>query len=113
MTRSKRVEFAGDTQKRLRSWPETARRKAGFEIRRLQSGEQPTDFKPVPSIGPGVEELRVWDDSNRTYRVIYMARLADAVHVLHAFQKTTQQMEKKDHELAKRRYAALVKGAKK
>lgn len=52
-------------------------------------GEQPDDFKPMPSIGKGVEEIRVWDDSG-IYRVIYTARLADAVYILHAFQKKTQ-----------------------
>jgi phage-related protein len=52
----------------------------------VQRGEQPDDFKPMPSIGKGVEEIRVRDDSG-IYRAIYTARLADAVYVLHAFQK--------------------------
>jgi len=63
----------------------------------------------MPSIGKGVEELRVWDDSG-TYRVVYTARLADAVCVLHAFQKKTQATSKRDTELARKRYAELTKG---
>lgn len=76
----------------------------------MQRGEQPDDFKPMPSIGKGVEELRVWDDSG-TYRVIYTARLADAVYVLHAFQKKTQTTAKRDVELARKRYTDLIRGA--
>jgi phage-related protein len=76
----------------------------------VQRGEQPDDFKPMPSIGKGVEELRVWDDSG-TYRVIYTARLADAVYVLHAFQKKTQTTAKRDVELARKRYTDLIRGA--
>lgn len=64
----------------------------------------------MPSIGKGVEELRVWDDSG-TYRVIYTARLADAVYVLHAFQKKTQTTAKRDVELARKRYTDLIRGA--
>lgn len=76
----------------------------------MQRGEQPDDFKPMPSIGKGVEELRVWDDSG-TYRVIYTARMADAVYVLHAFQKKTQATARRDVELARKRYTDLIGGA--
>ena len=67
---------------------------------------QPDDLKPMPSIGKGVEEIRVRDDTG-AYRVIYTARLADAVYVLHAFQKKTQATSKRDIELAKQRFALL------
>ena len=76
----------------------------------MQRGEQPDDFKPMPSIGKGVEEIRVRDDSG-IYRVIYTARLADAVYVLHAFQKKTQTTAKRDIALASKRYAELMIGA--
>ena len=60
--------------------------------------------------GKGVEEIRVRDDSG-IYRVIYTARLADAVYVLHAFQKKTQTTAKRDIALASKRYAELMIGA--
>lgn len=60
----------------------------------------------MPTIGKGVEEIRVRDDSG-AYRVIYTARLADAVYVLHAFQKKTQATSKRDIELAKQRFVLL------
>ena len=72
----------------------------------VQRGEQPADFKPMPSVGPGVEELRVWDDSG-TFRVIYTARRPGAIYVLHAFQKKTQATSKADIALARRRFAQL------
>ena len=107
----KPIRFLGDSLKRLRKFPEDVRQDAGFQLDKVQRGEPPDDFKPMPSIGKGVEELRVWDDSG-TYRVIYTARLADAVYVLHAFQKKTQATAKSDIELAKARYTELVRGAK-
>ena len=73
----------------------------------MQRGEQPDDFKPMPTIGRGVEELRVWSDSG-TYRVVYTARMAHAVVVLHAIQKTTQTTAQSDIDLAKQRYKQLL-----
>ena len=106
----KLLRFLGDSLKSLREFPEDARHDAGYQLDRVQRGEQPDDYKPMPSIGKGVEELRVWDDSG-TYRVIYTARLADAVYVLHAFQKKTQTTAKRDVELARKRYTDLIRGA--
>jgi phage-related protein len=63
----------------------------------------------MPSVGTGVEELRVSDDSG-TYRVIYLARFAEAVYVLHVFQKKTRATSARDLELARIRYAALKRG---
>ena len=60
-------------------------------------------------VGKGVEELRVWDDTG-TYRVIYLARLKEAVYVLHAFQKKTRTTSKHDIEIAKSRYTELMRG---
>lgn len=107
----KTLRFLGDSLKCLRNFPEDARHDAGYQLDKVQRGEQPADFKPMPSIGKGVEELRVWDDSG-TYRIVYAARLVDAVYVLHAFQKKTQATSKRDVELAKKRYTELTKGAK-
>lgn len=107
----KPIRFLGDSLKRLREFSEDARHDAGYQLDKVQRGEQPEDFKPMPAIGAGVEELRVWDESG-TYRVIYLARLADAVYVLHAFQKKTRATSTRDIELAKTRYAELTRGAK-
>ncbi len=103
----KLLRFLGDSLKCLREFPEDARHDAGYQLDKVQRGEQPDDFRPMPAIGKGVEEIRVWDDTG-TYRVIYTARLADAVYVLHAFQKKTQVTAKRDVELARRRFTELM-----
>ena len=102
----KPVEFLGDSLDRLREFPDDAKQDAGYQLDRVQNGLQPDDFKPMPTIGKGVEEIRVRDDTG-AYRVIYTARLADAVYVLHAFQKKTQATSKRDIDLAKQRFALL------
>jgi phage-related protein len=61
----------------------------------------------MPSIGKGVEEIRLWDESG-TFRVIYTARFAKAVYVLHAFQKKTQTTAKRDIDIAKARFALIT-----
>ncbi len=71
-------EILGNSLVCLRDFPEDARQDAGYQLDQVQRGRQPTDFKPMATVGKGVEELRVWDDSG-TYRVIYVARLKDAI----------------------------------
>ena len=79
---------------------------------RVQRGEQPEDFKPFPSIGPGVEELRIHDESG-AFRVIYTARFRGAVYALHAFKKKMRKTAQADIELATARYRALLKDREK
>jgi len=80
----------------------------GFQIRRVQRGLKPVDSKPMPSIGRGVEEIRIWDEAG-TFRVIYTARLADVVYVLHAFQQKTEGTSQRDIDKAKSRFAELIR----
>ena len=104
----KPIRFLGNSLQSLRKFPQDARQDAGYQLEKVQRGEQPDDFKPMPTIGKGVEELRIWDESG-TYRVIYTARLKDCVAVLHAFQKKTQATNPRDIELARTRWLALTK----
>ncbi len=104
----KPIVFVGDSLKRLREFPEDARHDAGYQLDKVQRGQTPDDCKPMPAIGKGVEEIRIWDDSG-TYRVIYTARLREAVYVLHAFQKKTQATSKRDVDVARQRLAQVVK----
>ena len=103
------VRFLGDSLKRLRDFPEDARHDAGYQLDKVQRGDQPDDFKPMPAVGKGVEEIRV-SEASGAWRVIYVARRADAVYVLHAFQKKTQATAKKDLEIARRRFRDLSGG---
>lgn len=103
---AKPVKFLGDALKRLRTLPAQVRQDVGYQLDRLERGLQPEDFKPMPGIGLGIEEIRVWDGSG-TYRVIYVARRQEAIYVLHVFQKNTGRTAALDIELAKRRFASL------
>ena len=71
----------------------------------VQRGEMPSDFKPMLNVGAGVYEIRVHVLGE--WRVLYVAKRAEAVYVLHAFQKKTQKTSKADLELAKRRYKLI------
>jgi phage-related protein len=102
----KPVRFLGHSLQCLRDFPEDARHDAGYQLAKVQRGEQPDDFKPIPAVGKGVEEIRLTDDTG-AYRVIYFARRAEAVYVLHAFQKKTQATPKRDIDTARKRFAQL------
>lgn len=85
-----------------------ARREAGHQLDQVQNGIEPDDWKPMPAIGQGVREIRVREVSG-AFRVIYVAKFADAVYVLHCFQKKTQKTAQQDLDLAARRYRDLLK----
>jgi phage-related protein len=108
----KPLKFHPDAIKSIRLFPEEARKEAGFQLDRAQRGEQPEDFKPFPTIGPGVEELRIRDTSG-AFRVIYTARFPEAVYAFHAFQKKTQKTDQAEIDLAKARFKALLKDREK
>ena len=104
----KPVRFLGDSLRAIQSFPPEVQQSAGYELECVQKGYPPRDSKAMPSIGRGVEEIRVWDDSG-TYRVIYTARMEVAVYVLHAFQKKSQQTSKRDIDLARDRFAQIAR----
>lgn len=104
----KPIRFLGDSLECLREFPDDARQDAGYQLDQIQRGQQPSDFKPMSSVGKGVEELRVRDDSG-SFRVIYIARMPQAVFVLHAFQKKTRATARQDIEIARDRYADLMR----
>ncbi|MGB7602267.1 MAG: type II toxin-antitoxin system RelE/ParE family toxin [Candidatus Sulfotelmatobacter sp.] len=68
------VAWEGDSKEVISSFPDAAKGNLGFDLRLLQQGQQPTDFRPMSSIGPGVFELRDQDE-RAWYRVIYLSRV--------------------------------------
>lgn len=104
----KDVEFRGGSLSDLRDFPQTAMREAGHQLDKVQHGLEPDDFKPMPTIGAGVMELRIWDEAG-TFRVVYVAKFEDAVYVLHCFKKKTPKTAPQDIELARKRFKELVK----
>jgi phage-related protein len=108
MVGSKPVAFCGSSLDDLRAFPPQVRREAGYQLDRVQSGLEPDDWKPMNTVGQGVKEIRIRDVSG-AFRVIYAARFADAVYVLHCFQKKTEKTAKADLDLAAKRYRDLLK----
>lgn len=102
----KPVRFLGDSLERIRGFPVAIRLDVGFEIETLQRGGQPRDFKPMPTVGVGVEEIRV-RSGPAAYRVIYTARMADEIVVLHAFQKKSRGTSRLDLQIARTRFNQL------
>jgi phage-related protein len=102
----KPLAWVGTALADLRRFPDEARRDAGYQLGRVQSGLEPSDWKPMPAVGPGVVEIRI-----RTaveHRVFYVAKFAEAIYVLHAFEKRTAKTAKHDLDLARRRFRALI-----
>jgi phage-related protein len=92
----------------MRAFPQAARRQAGYQLDRVQRGREPDDWKPMNTVGQGVREIRIRDAAG-AFRVLYVARFADAVYVLHCFQKKSQKTRKADLNLAGQRYRELLK----
>ena len=107
----KKIVFAGRTLEKIKDFPDKARREAGFQLDKVQQGENPTDWKPMSSVAPGVQEIRI-SESDGIYRIIYIARFEEAVYALHAFQKKTQKTNKSDIDVAKNAYKMIIEARK-
>jgi phage-related protein len=108
MVDSKPVEFRGSALDDLRAFPKAARRDAGYQLDRVQHGREPDDWKPMNTVGRGVQEIRIRDTAG-AFRVLYVAKFDNAVYVLHCFQKKTQKTSKADLNLTAQRYRDLLK----
>jgi phage-related protein len=101
----KSLKFLGSSQDDLRDFPLEARRSAGFELRQIQNGIEPSDWKPMSDVGRGVKEIRIHVLGE--WRVLYVAAFAEAIYVLHCFQKKTAKTRHHDLELARQRYRMI------
>jgi phage-related protein len=82
--------------------------KTGLQLEWVQRGLESEDWKPITSVGAGVREIRIKEASG-AFRLIYVAAFAEAVFVLHAFQKKTQRTPLRDLDLATVRYKELAR----
>ena len=98
--------WLGSSRNDLKVFPRDARRVAGFQLRRVQQGLEPNDWKPMPAVGPGVREIRI--HTGLAHRVFYVAKFTEGVYVLHAFEKRTRKTPKRELELARDRFRALT-----
>jgi len=105
----KLLRFCGTAFDDLCDFPRSARKEAGYQLNKVQHGQEPNDWKPMPAVGSGVREIRIRDEAG-AFRVLYVAKFEDAVYTLHCFQKQTQQTGQRDLELATRRYRDVLQG---
>ncbi len=102
----KELEFLGDSLDQIRSFPSDVRQDIGYQLDRVQNGNQPDDWKPMSSIGVGVQEIRV-KDSTGIYRAIYLAKWKNVVYVLHVFKKKSRKTAGQDLKLARKRLKTI------
>ncbi len=95
----KPLKFLGSSLDDLRAVPNSVQHTIDVELMVVQLGGKPSDFKPMSAVRAGVYEIRVADAAG-AFRTMYVAKFAEAVYVLHAFQKKTQKTAKADLDLA-------------
>ena len=91
------------------AFPETARKAAGYQLHRLQTGKMAQDWKPLGNLSrgtTGVYEIRVWHD-DAAFRVAYVAKFKGYIVVLHCWEKTAQATTKSAKATIIRRYTEV------
>ena len=102
----KQLLWIGNSYRALTAFPKAVKQAAGFQLHLIQQGKDPDDWKPMPSIGPGVREARIHVGGE--HRIIYLAKFEEGVYILHAFQKKTQKTAKKNFNIAKARFREVI-----
>lgn len=97
----KTILWLGSSRSDVQAFPQDARRLTGFQLRLIQQGVEPSDWKPMASIGPGVREIKI--HTAVEHRVCNVAKFEEAIYVLHAFEKRTRKTLQHDVELARQR----------
>ncbi|MBV1835747.1 type II toxin-antitoxin system RelE/ParE family toxin [Acetobacter estunensis] len=108
----KPIEFVGTALADLREFPPEIMREMGYELALVQEGCDPSDWKPMAIVGPGVKEIRVSGEDG-IYRSLYVANFGDKVYVLHCFQKKSQKTPQRDIDLASKRLGTVCSGLRK
>ena len=82
--------WVGRSLDELRKLPEGVRRSFGYALRFAQAGVRPDNAKPMTGFGgAGVLEI-IENFDGSTFRAVYAVKYADAVYVLHCFQKKSK-----------------------
>jgi phage-related protein len=90
----KRVVWVGSSRRALRALPNAVQDRVGYALYIAQRGGKHQDVKPLKGYGgAGVVEI-VTDYRGDTFRAVYTVRFADAVYVLHVFQKKSKRGRK-------------------
>lgn len=85
------------------------RKDGGFQLGRVQQGLDPDNYRPMPTIGTGVREIKLQDEDKSQYRLIYIANFAEGIYVFHVItKKTTEQTSPQDIQTAKKRLSEII-----
>lgn len=109
--RNKPIDWIGTSFKDLcdeEIFPTDARRVAGFQLRKVQRGDDPDDWKPFDEVGAGTKEVRI-KQPDGAFRVMYVAKFEEAIYVLHCFKKKSQKTSQKDKNLSAQRYKDMMR----
>jgi len=103
------IAWEGNSKEVLSNFPDEVKATLGFSLRQIQNGRLPVcDRRPMPSVGTGVWELKE-GDSRTWYRVLYLARIQDVIHVLHCFEKDSRKTDRRDIQTARSRLSHVLK----
>jgi len=108
--RNKPIDWIGSSLKDLcddEIFPYDTRRAAGYQLRKVQRGDEPDDWKPFDELGAGTKEIRI-KQTDGAFRVMYVAKFEDAIYVLHCFKKKSQKTSQKDKDLSVQRYKDML-----
>lgn len=101
------VVWEGNSLEVVRTFPKAIREDLGADIRRLQLGVRPLNSRPMKSIGRRVFELRQMDKDG-WYRLIYLAKVGNTLHMLHGFVKKSAKTSPKDLSIAANRLKTVL-----
>jgi phage-related protein len=111
--KKKTIWYLEVLREEVRKWPEAVKEDMGGQLNKVEYGGKPDNFKPMQTIGAGVNEIRVADEGNQ-YRLMYVAKFEEAIYILHVItKKKTQKTPQSDIEIAKKRYNELVERRRK
>ena len=102
----KNIIFIGQSKNIIKSFPQDAKRNTGYQLDKIQNSKEPSDWKPINTIGTGVREIRIKDNKG-IYRVVYISKFKRSIYVLHDFKKKTRKISKHDIDVAKTAYKIM------
>jgi|SRR5215469_8388362 len=103
--------WEGSAKTDFKQFPTSVQKDMGVALFVVQLGGMPPSAKPWKGLGSGVYELAE-DHRGDAYRAVYIVKIAESVHVLHAFQKKSKsgiKTPKADVDLIERRLRAVLK----
>lgn len=103
----KPIVWVGSTIHDMRRCPAEVQKEAGAELRTLQRGGMPSDWKPMPTVGQGVGEIRISTETE--HRIFFVARFHEAIYIVHVFEKRSRKTPVRDIELGRARFRALIR----